>query len=281
LGTFEGEVGLMIPCLAVNLLGLPENISLEGQMVDGLYKMIFTLVVVMFVITEGALLYFIFRYRAGRNPRPLYIHGSRTAEVIWTVIPAIILIVVALTQISAWRKLKVEPPEPEAAFRVEVFAQQFLWNIRYPGPDGVFATKDDIVTFNDLRIPVDTPVLLQMRSRDVIHSFFVPVLRIKQDVVPGYTTQAWFHATRTGDFEIACAELCGSNHFQMRAFLKIQSADEIKAWLDQKSAEMVENEVTPPEWGWDWQYMKICSVPIPVPEGAFQVPERVEPPESP
>lgn len=254
--------------LGVNLLGLPQNISVEGRYVDQLYTMIYALVVVMFVLTEGALVYFIYRYRAGKNPKAFYTHGSKTAEVIWTVIAAIILVVVSLTQISAWRKLKIEPPIPEAAYRVEIFAQQFLWNIRYPGPDGVFATGDDIVTLNDLRVPVDTPILIQMRSRDVVHSFFVPVLRIKQDVVPGYTTQAWFQATQTGDFEIACAELCGSNHYTMRGFLRVRSADEIREWLAQKAVEMAENEITPPEWGWDWQDIQNCSIPIPIPDGA-------------
>jgi cytochrome c oxidase subunit 2 len=263
-------VAIILSSLAVNLLGLPENVSIEGQMVDRLYIMIYALVLAMFAITEGALLYFIFRYRAGKNPKPFYTHGSRTAEIIWTVIPAMILIVVALTQISAWRKIKVEPPPPEAAFRVEIFAQQFLWNVRYPGPDAVFATNDDIVTGNDLRIPVDTPVLIQMRARDVIHSFFLPALRIKQDVVPGYTTQAWFQATRTGDFEVACAELCGSNHYQMRGFLKIRTADEVNAWLAEKTAEMLEYEITPEKWGWDWQDIKTCSVPIPIPEQSAQ-----------
>ncbi|MHA2621087.1 MAG: cytochrome c oxidase subunit II [bacterium JZ-2024 1] len=260
--------------LGVNLLGLPENVSAEGQWVDQLYTMIFALVVVMFILTEGALIYFILRYRATRNPTPYYTHGSKTAEVIWTVVPALILILVAFSQISAWRKLKIEPPPPEASFRVEIFAQQFLWNIRYPGPDGAFATSDDIVTFNDLRVPVDTPVLLQLRARDVIHSFYLPALRIKQDVVPGYTTQVWFRATRTGDFEIACAELCGSNHYAMRGFLKILSAEEINGWLSQKYNEMIENQTTPPDWGWPWENIKQCSTQIPIqePQGSPEFP---------
>lgn len=246
------------------ILGLPYNVSEQGERVDGLYKGIFYLVAVMFFLTEGALIYFIIRYRARPGAKPYYIEGSAKAEWIWTLVPGLILLVLALTQVPVWVALKVRPPAAEDAFRVEAMAQQFNWNFRHPGADGVFGTPDD-VTSPKLNVPVGKPVILQIRSRDVIHSFFLPNLRIKQDATPGLTTQTWFTARETGDFEIACAELCGLAHYRMRSFLSIKPVAEVQTWLDGETKRVVSEGGEDPSdnWGWGWQRIAQCSAPIP------------------
>lgn len=247
-----------------SVLGLPHDVSVEGQRVDILYKGIFYLVAVIFFLTEGALVYFILKYRARPGAKPYYIEGSAKAEWIWTLIPGVILLVLALTQVPVWVALKVRPPAAEDAFRVEAMAQQFNWNFRYPGADGVFGTPDD-VTSPTLIVPVGKTVLIQIRSRDVIHSFFLPNFRVKQDATPGLTTQTWFTAQETGKFEVACAELCGLGHYRMRSFITVESESEVKAWLDAQTKQVVAEGGEDPSdnWGWGWQRIAQCSAPIP------------------
>jgi cytochrome c oxidase subunit 2 len=165
------------------------------------------------------------------------------------------------------------PPENEALV-VQVTAEQFAWNVRYPGPDGVFgrtdinlinlqdnplgldrsdpAAKDDITTLNQLYLPANKPIIVKLRSKDVIHSFGVPEFRVKQDAIPGLTIPVWFipnvttaeMRSRTGNpefqYEIACAQLCGLGHYRMRGFVTIQSAEEFQTWMDEKVKEQAE-----------------------------------------
>lgn len=144
-------------------------------------------------------------------------------------------------------------PQASEAVEIRVVAEQFVWNIHYPGADGVFgrtspafmpdnpvgldpddpAGQDDIQVINQLHIPVHTPVIVHLSSKDVIHSFSLPVMRVKQDTIPGQTIPVWFEATQTGDFEIACAQLCGLGHYRMRGFFIVQTEDEFDAWLQE------------------------------------------------
>ena len=120
---------------------------------------------------------------------------------------------------------------------MEITGEQFAWNIRYPGADGQFATADDIETINQMHLPVHQVALLHIKSKDVVHSFFVPQFRIKQDATPGVTSRMWVETTRTGNFEIACAELCGMGHYRMRGFLIIEPPEAFEAWLAEMLAE--------------------------------------------
>jgi cytochrome c oxidase subunit 2 len=116
-------------------------------------------------------------------------------------------------------------------------AQQFEWTVTYRGPDGQLGTADDFTLRNQLHIPVNQPVVMRMTAEDVIHSFFVPAFRLKQDAVPGMTINVWFQATETGEYELACAELCGLGHYRMRAMVTVHSVDDYQRWLaDQASA---------------------------------------------
>jgi cytochrome c oxidase subunit 2 len=133
--------------------------------------------------------------------------------------------------------------------------QQFVWNARYAGPDARFATRDDALALGELRVPVDTPVHIALVARDVIHSFFVPALRVKQDAIPGRVTHVRFQATQLGRFEIACAQLCGVGHDGMRAVLHVVSRDDFARWIrerSERSAAVFDPGDAAAHWGWDW-----------------------------
>ena len=183
-------------------------------------------------------------------------------EIAWTVITLAVFITLAITGQRVWAKLKLNHSPPDV-LQIEVTAQQFIWNFRYPGPDGKFgrtdpslyhdadvsvgarpgplgidpgdpAGRDDIVT-GTLIIPVDRPVALTLRSKDVTHDFYVPALRLKHDAVPGMKIHLHFMARREGRYEIACAELCGLLHHQMRAILEVKSPADYDGWLKEKN----------------------------------------------
>jgi cytochrome c oxidase subunit 2 len=174
----------------------PENISTYGGEVDSLYQVILWLTVATFVITEAVLLYFLFRFRAKPGGRAVHTHGSHKLEVAWTTVPAVILVWLAFYQFGTWSRIKIAMPDPSEGLVVQVMAKQFEWHFRYAGPDGTFGTNDDIQT-QALHVPVNTKVTLLLRTQDVLHSFFVPSLRLKQDTVPGLTIRQWFEATKT------------------------------------------------------------------------------------
>ena len=115
--------------------------------------------------------------------------------------------------------------------------EQFAWNVRYAGADGVLNTSDDITTINQLHLPVQQTVLFRIKSKDVIHSFFVPQFRMKQDAVPGLTSRLWVKPMKVGQYEIACAELCGLGHYRMRGFLVIESPEAFQGWLAEQLTE--------------------------------------------
>ena len=168
--------------------------------------------------------------------------------------------------IPAWvTRVAQFPPESEA-FVVHVVGEQFAWNIHYPGPDGKFgrtdvglmaadnplgldksdpAAKDDITTINQLTLPVDKPVLVHLSSKDVIHSFGLYEMRVKQDAVPGLDMPVWFIPNRLGEYEISCSQLCGLGHFRMRGFITVQTAADYQKWYDDQEKELRPVATTP------------------------------------
>lgn len=227
---------------------LPENISVLGEKIDFLYRIIFYMTTVTFFLVQGVLLFFIIKYRERPGQKALYFHESATLELIWWVVPGLILFFLAVYQWNTWVQAKVSEPKSSGALRVEALSQQFSWSFRYAGPDGKFNTRDDVSTAAELHIPEGKPVFLQLQARDVIHSFFLPNLRVKQDAVPGVISQVWFQASKTGTYEIACAELCGIMHFAMKGQLIIHTQQEFDQWLQ----EHYETKEEPAPWGWDW-----------------------------
>jgi cytochrome c oxidase subunit 2 len=228
----------LAPALAHALpfwMQLPEGVSSFSGDIDWLFRLILWITGVIFVVVELLLVFFLIRYRHREGRRALYTHGNNRLEVIWTIVPAVICVVLALLSRRLWADIKQRMPED--AMQIEVTAEQFAWNIRYPGPDGKLGTADDIVTLNQLHFPVGKKVVVSLHSKDVIHSFFLPEFRVKQDAVPGMTTKVWFDAARVGNWEIACAELCGLGHYRMKGFLTADSPEDFEKWLAEQAAQ--------------------------------------------
>jgi cytochrome c oxidase subunit 2 len=211
---------------------LPENISTYGGEVDSLFYLIYYITAAVFILVTVAMVVFLVIYRQRPGRRAVYSHGNTTLEIIWTVIPAIILVALSFMSQSTWAKIRGQAPP--SSFKVQVTAKQFNWEIVYPGPDGQFGTGDDLVLENQLHVPVNQVVQLALHSTDVIHSFFVPTLRLKQDIVPGREIPAWFEATKPGQYEIPCAELCGFGHSGMKGWLYVHTPEDYAKWVKEK-----------------------------------------------
>lgn len=240
MGKFWGAVFFLVPVLgAATFIAapyfdtwLPEDVSRDGAAIDHLFYFILALTGVVFLVTEFVLFYFIAKYsrKPGEKRAVVFTHGSHTLEVVWTIIPTAVLLFIALYQMNVWADAKVRTP-PEKPL-VEVTARQFEWRLRYPGPDGELGTSDDLFTVNDLHVPVDEEILVHLKSMDVLHSFFLPNLRVKQDAVPGMQQNVWFRATQTGQFDLVCAELCGWGHYKMKGRLTVESRAQFDAWQE-------------------------------------------------
>ena len=253
-------------------LGLPALAAAHGGQIDEMIGWVHVFMLILFVGWGGFYLYCLFRFRRSRNPVANYTgvksHASIYSEVGVALVEAILLVGFAIPLWAA--RVDRMPPESEALV-VQVTPEQFAWNVHYAGPDGRFgrtdiklldvtsnplgldrsdpAAKDDVTTLNQLYLPVNKPIIIKLRSKDVIHSFGVPELRVKQDAIPGLTIPIWFiptvttaeMRTRKGNpefqYEIACAQLCGLGHSSMRGFVTVQTAEEFQAWLDEKVKE--------------------------------------------
>ncbi|HVN83448.1 MAG TPA: cytochrome c oxidase subunit II [Candidatus Binatia bacterium] len=211
----------------------PENISTFGGDIDSVFSLIYYIVGFWFLLTEGLLIYFFIRYRRRAGQRAVYNRGEVWAELRWVLIPVAIVLVldlgIDLKSGPVWAHVKEQ--RPETGVDVLVTGKQFNWNFTYPGPDNQFGTDDDLLVENELHVPVGQNVRLTWQSNDVIHSFFIPNVRLKQDVLPGRTIRGWFNATKPGQYEIACAELCGFGHYNMRAFLFVHEAADYQKWV--------------------------------------------------
>jgi cytochrome c oxidase subunit II len=217
---------------------LPEDVSTYGPIIDRIFYVIYYVTGATFFIVQGTLLAFLFIYRHREGRRATYTHGNTSLEIAWTIAPAILLIILAVVSRRVWADIKQNIPPAEVL--VQVTAKQFNWEIAYPGPDGKLGTDDDVTQDNDLHVPVGKTVRLILKSRDVIHSFFIPNLRFKQDLVPGHEIPAWFKATKPGRYEIPCAELCGFGHSGMKGWLYVQDAQEYEAWAKENRVARVE-----------------------------------------
>ena len=176
--------------------------------------------VLLLVGITAVMIYFTIRYRRSKHPNPADIRDNLNLEVVWTVIPTII----ALTMFwVGWKSYIGLREVPEDTVEIEAAGQMFSWIFVYP---------NEKETENELVVPLGKPVKINLTSWDVIHSFFIPAYRIKMDAVPGMTTYAWFNADREGEFDILCAEYCGTEHSYMVAKLKIVPEAEYNAWLE-------------------------------------------------
>ncbi|MDP3912055.1 MAG: cytochrome c oxidase subunit II [Gemmatimonadales bacterium] len=215
---------------------LPPAASTFAGPIDTLFIVILILTGIALVVVEVGLVVFLVRYRARPGRKAFYTHGSTRAEIIWTAIPAVTMVALGLVSNHYWVMMKSKKSVPANAIRYGVHAKQFEWQMSYAGADGTLGTDDDFMVRNQLHIPVNQPVSLTLTAEDVIHSFFVPEFRVKQDAVPGMNIVAWFQATKAGEYEIGCAELCGMGHYKMRARVFVHTPEEYTAWLAEQAA---------------------------------------------
>ena len=207
---------------------LPPGVSTYSEQIDSLFYLIYYVTVATFFAVQITLLVFAIRYRYDPNRRATYTHGNTTLEIIWTIVPAVMLAVLAIMSRTTWADIKWR--QPPSDFNVMVTAKQFNWEIAYGGPDGKLGTEDDVSLDNDLHVPVNKTVRISLRSKDVIHSFFVPSFRLKQDAVPGRAIPVWFKATKAGKYELPCAELCGFGHSGMKGWVYVHEQADYDAW---------------------------------------------------
>ncbi len=256
-------------------LGLPALATAQGGQIDGLIGWTHVFMFILFVGWGGFFAYALIRFRRSRHPvanhAAVKSHASSYLEIGVAVVEAVLLFGFS---VPIWAARVDHVPAESEALVVQVTGEQFAWNVRYAGPDGVFgrtditmvdaqtnplgldrsdpAAKDDITTINQLYLPVNRPIIVKLRSKDVIHSFNVPEFRVKQDAIPGFTIPVWFipavttaeMRTRTGNpefqYEIACAQLCGLGHYRMRGFVTVLGTGEFQKWLDDEEAKLQE-----------------------------------------
>jgi cytochrome c oxidase subunit 2 len=241
----------------LNYLGMPVEASTHAGDIDNLIVLVHWLMLVLFVGWGAFLIYVLARFRKRSHPVASYAGAkgkvSKGLEIGIVVIEAVLLLFYA---IPAWaRRVSNFPTENEAVV-VRVVGEQFAWNVQYPGADGKFGrtvptlvsaenplgldrtdpnAKDDITTINQLTLPVDRPILVHLSSKDVIHSFGLTEMRVKQDAIPGMDIPVWFIPNRVGDYEIACSQLCGLGHYRMRGFINIKSDADFRNFLAQEA----------------------------------------------
>jgi cytochrome c oxidase subunit II len=259
--------------MMTNWLGLPALATAHGAQIDNLIAWIHVFMFVLFIGWGAFFLYTLVRFRRSRHPVATYTgvksHASNYLEVAVLVVELVLLFGFS---VPLWAARVDRLPSESEALVVNITAEQFAWNVRYAGPDGKFgrtdiklidvasnplgmdrsdpAAKDDVTTLNQLYLPANKPIIVKLRSKDVIHSFNVPEFRVKQDAIPGLTIPIWFvpnittaeMRTRTGNaefqYEIACAQLCGLGHYRMRAFVNVLSPEEFQKWMDGEVAKL-------------------------------------------
>lgn len=270
--------------LMERLLGLPEIASEHGARLDQAMGLVHWLMLVLFVVWTAVFLFILYRFSHKRQPKASYegvnTHLSSYGEVAVAFVEVLLLVGFSIPLYS--ERVDDQPPEDEAVV-VRVIGQQFAWNIHYPGPDGVFGptsadlvdeesnpigldrnhpdAADDVTTVNQLHLPVDQPVLIKLSTKDVIHSFFIPEMRVKQDAIPGMEIPVWFVPTVTTaemreirgeedySYEIGCAQLCGLGHYRMRGFTTIHTAEDYQAWMDEEQSYLAAEEESDDFWG--------------------------------
>ncbi len=215
---------------------LPENVSTFGADIDSLLYLIYYIVTIWFVLTYGAIIYFLIRYRRRPNQRAVYVHGNTFRQYAWILVLGLIVVVldvgIDIRGAEVWHKVKLNVPPADV--QVRVTAKHFNWEVLHPGPDGKFDTQDDHQIDGQLHVPVNKVVHVTLTSKDVIHSFFLPHLRLKQDAMPGRSILVWFEATKPGEYPWPCAELCGTGHTGMLGRLTVHTPETYKEWVTEQ-----------------------------------------------
>jgi len=270
--------------------GPHESASEHGGLIDGLFHSTLIVTFIVFFITHVLLFWYAYKYRSQEGNKAQFIAHNNTIEIVWTVIPAIVLTFLVVKGLVAWNDIMPDLGPEDEYLEIEATGYQFGWDIRHPGADGKLGTKDyrlikpgvntlgidwaddksidDILVQDVIYLPVDTTVRVRITSKDVLHNFYLPHFRVKMDAIPGLPTYFIFKPTKTTEeyrqqlrdypewnelqdptdpelgprwknfeYELACAELCGTGHYSMRRLLKIVSKEEYNEWLAGQSSE--------------------------------------------
>lgn len=216
---------------------LPENIASYGSLIDGVMQNIFYIVGAWLVLAELILFGFVLCYRRRPQRRAAYIAGDNLRSMAWVLVPTLFVLGFDLAidhhQAPVWKAIKQDLPP--ADYQVKVKARQFVWEFFYPGQDGQWKTADDIQTVNQLYVPLDKVVQVELESEDVLHSLWIPNLRFKQDVVPGRAIRGWFKAIKAGEYKLGCAEICGVGHGNMGGWVHVMNGQDYQAWIKQNT----------------------------------------------
>jgi cytochrome c oxidase subunit 2 len=235
----------------------PPGISTYSKALDDLFILVYWISVAIFLLVQITLVTFIFKYRTRPGHKSIYYHGNNVVEFIWTLAPTVLFAGLGLYSDEMWKVMKYSSRVPSPDVEIDVVGQAFNWHARYPGADGILGKrharyrtaqnlfgidptdpkgKDDIVLTGEFNLPMNKNIVVHLSSVDVLHSYFLPNFRIKQDAVPGSWIDVWFNGTKAGKYELACAELCGSGHYAMRGVLNLQSDADFAVWMDAKNA---------------------------------------------
>ena len=245
--------------------------SEHGQEVETLFWVTMAVTGIVFIITNVLLFYFSWKYQYKKESKALFYPDNTRLEILWTIVPALVLTVLVLWGLKTWNDMMGKTPQDAEV--VEIMGYQFAWSARYPGNDNRLGNFDvqnvdftnimgidftDRASFDDfipreIHIPVNHPVLFKIRARDVLHSVFAPHFRMKMDAVPGMPTQFWFVPTKTTEqmreeldnpefnYEIACTEICGRGHFSMRMLVVVESMEDYKKWKSEQQSWLSKN----------------------------------------
>lgn len=217
-------------------LWVPAASTYAGD-IDFVFSLIFWIVGFWTVLTIGVFLWLLVRFRARDGVKSQYIAGEVKSEKKWITYPHLLVLVcdvfILVAAVRVWFTVKQDLPPAQQTVRV--VAQQWAWSFVHPGPDGALDTADDIRTVDELHVKADTLYHFKLESRDVLHSFSIPVFRLKQDVIPGRIITGWFEATKTGTYDIQCAEICGIGHALMPGRIVIETPEQHAAWMASQS----------------------------------------------
>ena len=234
----------MQPRQRVDLDHMERSVGI-GPDIDALFKLILWMVTFFFILTEVVLIYCVWRFSKKDPSKAHFTHGSHKLEMLWTAVPAGLLLVIAFAQMGAWANIRFPSAFPDGEPVAVAWASQFDWRFQYPGADGVLGTMDDFESAHDFVVPAGEPVKFILRSRDVIHSFSVPQFRLKQDAMPGMAIPVWFQVDedRPGDYELICMELCGWGHYKMAGKVRALPRAEYDAWVADQQAQFMSNGI--------------------------------------
>lgn len=249
-------------------MGMPQNASEHGYLVDHMLEVCHWFMLVLFIGWSAYLMYALVRFHRTRNPRANY-HGIKSKvsshlEFMVVLFEAVLFLGFA---VPLWATRVSDFPVDGNALRLRAIGEQFHWNYHYPGPDGVFgrsdtdlvtgtnplgldstdpSAKDDVVSRNDMHLVNHRPVIIEIGSKDVIHSLSIHHMRTDQDAIPGLRIPMWFRPIRIGEFEIVCAQLCGAGHAAMKSICKVETQVEFDAWIKEKLELSNPEATTPP-----------------------------------